>query len=451
MTNNPFTLTFTLKQHTPLIHFQHDQAGATLRATEVKPKLDRFIYEHYARIFPNETEHHLLLSRFKASEKNASLYKLSVRGGENPDKILLTSYLKREYQELLIENEVKYLHSMPYFAQEKEVNSLFREEGQRGAKSYYFVSENLVNITKWGLMTDSPIVIEVTSSKKDILLILKNAIPYLFALENFGTRQSKGFGCFSVQEPAVENMEALWRKVFPVVYRRQRQAGLQTLLQTIQSDYRLLKSGNSAKGAERYAKSKLFLFAVESNNPIRWEKRKIKQAIHQAPFVSNDGRRNNILLKADNNNSAISDSNGLQSWNDPEPPYEYAYLRAMLGLAEQYEFQTDHSQFKYVVPVKNHNGIERFRSPITFKVWNDTIYLLANPVPEQMLNQPFEFNLRMKENNRISDRNQYCRDNLMSPLNTPQNFNIRAFLEFALETGRERLNGYNPIQNLDRL
>lgn len=37
------TLKVTLKQHTPLIHFQHDQYGATLRASEVKPKLDKFI------------------------------------------------------------------------------------------------------------------------------------------------------------------------------------------------------------------------------------------------------------------------------------------------------------------------------------------------------------------------------------------------------------------------
>ncbi len=29
--------------HTPQIHFQHDQDGATLRASEVKPKLDRFL------------------------------------------------------------------------------------------------------------------------------------------------------------------------------------------------------------------------------------------------------------------------------------------------------------------------------------------------------------------------------------------------------------------------
>ena len=42
-------LEFTLKQHTPLIHFQHDQAGATLRATEVKPKLDQFLIEELLR------------------------------------------------------------------------------------------------------------------------------------------------------------------------------------------------------------------------------------------------------------------------------------------------------------------------------------------------------------------------------------------------------------------
>ena len=39
-------LTIKLKQHTPLIHFQHDEYGATLRASEVKPKLDKYIIQH---------------------------------------------------------------------------------------------------------------------------------------------------------------------------------------------------------------------------------------------------------------------------------------------------------------------------------------------------------------------------------------------------------------------
>lgn len=41
-----FQKSYTLEPHSPLIHFQHEQEGATLRATEVKPKLDRYIEKH---------------------------------------------------------------------------------------------------------------------------------------------------------------------------------------------------------------------------------------------------------------------------------------------------------------------------------------------------------------------------------------------------------------------
>lgn len=44
-----FERVYTLEQQTPLIHFQYDQPGATLRATEVKPKLDKFIIKKNER------------------------------------------------------------------------------------------------------------------------------------------------------------------------------------------------------------------------------------------------------------------------------------------------------------------------------------------------------------------------------------------------------------------
>lgn len=34
-----------LEQQTPIVHFQHDQKGAMLRATEVKPKFDKLIID----------------------------------------------------------------------------------------------------------------------------------------------------------------------------------------------------------------------------------------------------------------------------------------------------------------------------------------------------------------------------------------------------------------------
>ena len=42
-----------LKQQTPMIHFQSKEPGACLRATEVKPKLDRFIIENEKNISSN--------------------------------------------------------------------------------------------------------------------------------------------------------------------------------------------------------------------------------------------------------------------------------------------------------------------------------------------------------------------------------------------------------------
>jgi len=47
--HSKYKLCFKLKQHTPIIHFQADQKGATLRATELKPKLDRFLMEYFQK------------------------------------------------------------------------------------------------------------------------------------------------------------------------------------------------------------------------------------------------------------------------------------------------------------------------------------------------------------------------------------------------------------------
>ena len=47
MSDYSFVRTYKLSQQTPLIHFQYDQEGATLRATEVKPKLDAYLASKY--------------------------------------------------------------------------------------------------------------------------------------------------------------------------------------------------------------------------------------------------------------------------------------------------------------------------------------------------------------------------------------------------------------------
>jgi hypothetical protein len=65
---SPFKLTFHLKQHSHLLHFQYQQAGACLRATELKPKLDRFLIEHY---FKNDKSRYekLLIGYIESKKK----------------------------------------------------------------------------------------------------------------------------------------------------------------------------------------------------------------------------------------------------------------------------------------------------------------------------------------------------------------------------------------------
>ena len=49
-----YKLEFELEQHTPIIHFQARDAGATLRASEVKPKLDKFVLTQIGKGFVND-------------------------------------------------------------------------------------------------------------------------------------------------------------------------------------------------------------------------------------------------------------------------------------------------------------------------------------------------------------------------------------------------------------
>ena len=56
-----------LSQQTPMWHFQSDQEGCCLRATEVKPKLDSFLLKKYGETF----------NKYRVNDTNALDYKLS--------------------------------------------------------------------------------------------------------------------------------------------------------------------------------------------------------------------------------------------------------------------------------------------------------------------------------------------------------------------------------------
>ncbi|MDX2070870.1 MAG: hypothetical protein SFV55_20745 [Haliscomenobacter sp.] len=457
---NKFKLEIHLKQHTPIIHFQHAQPGATLRATEVKPKLDRFIRENFKRLFISAEDHFLYskLDLFEPSEKKQSSYKLSINreGTEKPNEYYLASYLKGELQNRLAQHDKDYLHGTAFFAQENESSKVFpKVDLTNGIDGFNL--EAYQSLPKLGLLETGKIKLTIFSFDKDILSIISKSIPYFFAYENFGTRQNKGFGCFSVVDPKpLESMDTMIKKLFPVFAAKVELTNLssdamqrlQKIMETIQSDYKLLKSGKNPKeNRGKYSKSLLFSYAVTRNIPVRWEKRKIKQQINAGKFELENSP---VPLQYTNQDiGPVEDDANKRNWDDPAKGYKYQFIRAMLGLAEQYEFLTSRRdsngrEAKYVVKVEAHSpAIQRFKSPVLFKIHNNTIYLIAEDVNSAMLNQGFNFGLELKIGKNISKANGHKMP--LDSINTPESFNMKEFLTYALQKGKGELSDYKPL------
>lgn len=443
-----------LKQHTPIIHFQHAQPGATLRATEVKAKLDRFIFTKFQGIFPDEKELCQKLEYFDPEDKGASIYKLNINAYGSPKKILIVASLNPEQKDALkrAEPKISYIEGSSFFALEEEVKHLFEKTGNKvtrppkNDKKYdelRIVANYDEKISKWGLIYEEPIELSIMSFDPAVKVIIKKIAPYFFAYENFGTRQSKGFGSFSVIGSPVPYPDLI-NQVFPYkyqydhIFRGDLLSKLQQQFERIQSDYKLLKSGRGARERGGYRKSLVFLYGLELNPQIRWEKRQIKIEINQ-------NQQDGVMLKTEPGFSAIYDEAGNNAWRDPRPDYVYKYLRAMLGLAEQYEFQTSRGgNVKYKVSVKSPIGIERYRSPITFKVYEGNIFLVAEDVNTFLFNKEFQLTQKLaldNPNRRDPERN-------MASIFTPEDlsFSMEEFLEFALETSDEHIEGYTKIE-----
>ena len=172
-------LKVTLKQHTPLLHFQPNEQGATLRASEVKPKLDKYI-----------------LSKMEVEERRALDYKLSIYTEGNIKEYLAASYLSRRALDTLNRNNINKIEISPYFAQEKENKSLVASRNIR---------QDWKNFPKKGLLNNGNVQLTIIGNH-EVLELISKYIQYFFLEENFGTRQSKGFGSFTVVSIKIHSM-----------------------------------------------------------------------------------------------------------------------------------------------------------------------------------------------------------------------------------------------------
>lgn len=86
-----------LLAQSPMIHFQAEEAGATLRGSEMKPKLDRFLLSKVGT---------LGAGAYINKEKGALNYKVSLQGMGKAEKLTLADEAyKREMQIIYGERE----------------------------------------------------------------------------------------------------------------------------------------------------------------------------------------------------------------------------------------------------------------------------------------------------------------------------------------------------------
>lgn len=399
-----YKLQFTLKQHTPLIHFQHDQEGATLRATEVKPKLDRFIITKLGGIKDARAAH----PEWFISDKHDALdYKMRIDCGN-------------EIPELCTEIEKKYTAKSGKEMDEK-FPAFFGLMGGENKGSKKFAMHDSIKMS-------------IVSGNQGLIAKIKSNIHRFLMTNNFGNRQSKGFGSFylDTSDPLykdVSNPEirlAYWfdftvnpknkflKTERPLLFKAQFE-----LFETINLFYTSLRNGmNIYHGPDKpvlYLKSMLFLYAKSKG--IQWEKKKIKEEFYS--FELNQQKTKHPKGEAVHHSSN-----------------EVNLVRDIMGLASDSDWLTPYRD----VISKSSGNIDRYQSPILFKpieIAQNQFRVFFEAVNEnpEIYNQTFMIASKKKNKNFM--------------IKTPKAFNFEEFFTFAFSHKPEDLASYpnsKPIE-----
>ena len=369
-----FKVEFTLKQHTPIIHFQSDQIGATLRATELKPKFDRFLLDMVDDI-----------SCIENANGHRSLdYKVKIEPN------------------ILIRKEIE------------DRNPLFF--GNMKPRDKTDVEWELLK--KRFKNTEKTFKIEFFSFNENIRKAIKKYFEAFLVNNNFGTRQSKGFGSFHIYKKEF-NKALIPFEVYSFSTRDwQRDIGL---------IYQFLRQGMNLKdrnGNTRFY-SKAAIFAYAKSKGWQWDKKSIKEE-----YFSNQ-------LKTQKDEHKSSDALHYNS----DTKY---LLRDLFGLSSSQEWRSYHRTIEKEdtnLDKDNKPVIERFKSPITFKVVDGKVYFWVNESYKRILNQTFKIKIGNQNNLNLS---------------TPAQFNFDEFFEFVLKIDLSRhidsdfhnIDEYKSLENI---
>jgi hypothetical protein len=430
--NANHSLSFLLQQHTPMIHFQHDQAGATLRPSELKAKLDRWIIGK-------------MTGHWGLAEKRLKAFQDHEEGRYVP---WLKRGPKAEHPALDYQVKVKIIREHPTLRASERTSKT--EEIIRGgkrklktAKIPTFFADTGGDGNEFQLVFHDLVLVDIHSTNEDLIKHIKEGFAEFLAWTNFGMRQSKGFGSYFLHPkdphyPDVVLFQPFYK--FEVdVSKNARQYNTNdaldayyNLFERIDLFYKTLRSGNSYPF---YFKSLLWRYLKEEKEGIQWDKKSIKTYYEEE--TGNQCPKTHKFQESNNASPRLwqSGKNG-ELWRD------------LLGLSTDQSWKGYHPN-KLTKEVKN-KDVDRLKSPIHFKPVkhpdSEDHYLIyfqvpghiheasiqpSDEVPEsQILGKPVDiwFGSEQAVNEKLT-------------LNFPATFDYREYLDWAVQQ--------NPISSVE--
>ena len=405
-----------LTQYTPLLHFQGQQDGACLRASEVKPALDRFIRAWLKKQGVNNVKDAWIYTSDDNDNKNkrhiAFRYRMTFRARSNPQTQgqYPYTYMYKENEKLKGD-----IHRLFFAAMGDEA---FDKNGQSKIKGVFYNDGMSMTI-----LVPCAETVCIDDKNKSLADVIRELLPSFFALHCFGNRSNKGFGSFGVKSindtdvdplsPEALKSYAPLGTVYYAAYSHNQFSNDNPInrhkkyLDDVFMLSQVIKAGLNYTGGDkrdpRYFKGLIFqYFLKDEQNQIHSEKKYIKDK----------------MLRL----------------GDP-PANNYRFVRAIIGLPQNYDYKKSYTPYDFNVVIgfeadDDKKKIIRFENPIHYKPHGQYLLLIPQIIPEKMYNQTFKLN----------------NDSIETPDN--QSFDIEKFLDYCCDKyASERnqlMNKFNP-------
>lgn len=355
---NDWQKEYKLVQHTPLIHFQHSEPHACLRATEVKPKLDRFLIEQL------EKDDRFGDGRWKkwfVGDGSQQSFDYMMRITPNSEQVDRTQSIERA---------IARAEHRPPNASLHEIHKNYFGNMASGNN----IQDTIRETFKESLLYKDGLTLTIRCFIPELLTLIDEHIRGFFMMHNFGTRQRKGFGSFTVDirtEPNAPKGFDLVGKYCPNAYycKLDNDVNADALLDAVWVISAFLRSGFN-RGEGNYVRGFVFRYFQREKNPLANDKAFVKQKVLHN--VYNEATRGEHLHPYGNN-------------------VRYRYVRGLLGTNENSRFCRAPNAHTPVYDIYTHSaeGIERFPSPLLFKPIGKFVFILPQKMPDEIFGSEF--------------------------------------------------------------